>query len=101
WQIHTSADCVNQAKIILGEIAELGANTVLIRNAGYQEHAGSETFQIDPKVTPSPQEWQLIFDIAHHHGLRVILMPLILLSNPRGTEWRGVINPPSWNDWFD
>lgn len=26
---------------------------------------------------------------------------IILLSNPRGTEWRGVINPPSWDDWFE
>ncbi len=101
WQIHSSHDCVNQARKLLGQIADLGADTVLISNAGYQEHAGSESFKIDPKVTPSPREWQEIFDIAHKNGLRVILMPIILLSDPRGTEWRGVISPPSWDDWFD
>jgi len=101
WQIHKSADCVRRARKQLTEIAELGADTVLISNAGYQEHAGSESFQIDPAVTPSEEQWLDIFDTAHKIGLRVILMPIILLSDPQGTEWRGVINPPSWDDWFD
>lgn len=85
---------------MLGQIADLGADTALISNAGYQEHAGSESFKIDPAVTPSREQWAEIFKIAHGNGLRVILMPIILLSDPRGTEWRGVINPPSWDDWM-
>ncbi|UCD27442.1 MAG: hypothetical protein JSV03_09970 [Planctomycetota bacterium] len=101
WQIHHSKDCVEKAGKILSEIADLGADTVLISNAGVQEHAGSETFRIDPEVTPTPQQWQQIFKIAHDNGLRVILMPIVLLSDPRGSEWRGVINPPSWDDWLE
>ena len=101
WQIHRSQDCVRRARKQLAEIAEFGADAVLISNAGYQEHAGSEAFKIDPAVTPSEEQWLQIFKIAHESGLRVILMPIILLSDPRGTEWRGVINPPSWDDWFD
>ncbi|HSW44119.1 MAG TPA: hypothetical protein VLM89_00940 [Phycisphaerae bacterium] len=101
WQIHHAKDAVEQARRLLPEIAEMGADTVLISNAGYQEHAGSETFQIDPAVTPTEQQWQDIFRIAHAHGLRVIFMPIILLSDPRGNEWRGVISPPNWDDWFE
>lgn len=101
WQIHRSKDAVEEARTVLGVIAGLGADTVLIGNAGYQEHAASETFQIDPGVTPSAEQWKEIIAIAHGKGLRVILMPIILLSDPRGNEWRGVINPPSWDDWFD
>jgi hypothetical protein len=101
WQIHSSHDVVNKAERIITDIADLGADTILISNAGYQEHAGSATFQLDPKVTPAPEEWLRIFDIAHDNGLRVVLMPIVLLSDPRGTEWRGVIKPPSWDDWFD
>jgi hypothetical protein len=86
---------------MLGEIADLGADAVLISNAGYQEHAASASFQLDSKVTPSSEQWQQIFEIAHGNGLRVILMPIILLSDPRGTEWRGVISPPNWDDWFE
>jgi hypothetical protein len=101
WQIHHSKDCVAEGRLLLREIADLGADTVLISNPGYQEHAASDSFQIDPAVTPSPEQWKQIFDIAHENGLRVILMPIILLSNPRGTEWRGVISPPNWDDWFE
>lgn len=101
WQIHYAPLAVEQAHTILPEIADLGADTVLISNAGYQEHAASKSFQIDPRVTPSAAEWEAIIDIAHHHGLRVVLMPIILLSEPRGNEWRGVIKPPSWDDWFE
>ncbi len=101
WQIHHSEKCVEQARRMLNEIADLGADAVLISNAGYQEHAGSDSFQIDPAVTPSPEEWRQIFKIAHENGLRVIFMPIILLSKPRGSEWRGVINPPNWDDWFE
>lgn len=101
WQIHRSEHCIEEARLLLGQIADLGADSVLISNAGYQEHAGSESFKIDPEVTPSPEQWEEIFRIAHGNGLRVILMPIILLSDPRGTEWRGVINPPNWSDWVD
>ncbi len=101
WQIHDAASSVEQARIMLNEIADLGADTVVISNAGYQEHAGSATFEIKPEVTPTPEQWRAIFQIAHENGLRVILMPLVLLSDPRGTEWRGRIEPPSWDEWFD
>ena len=93
WQVHYSATAVEQAKVLLREIADLGADTVMISNPGYQEHAGSDSFKIDPVVTPSREQWLEIFKIAHDNGLRVILMPIILLSDPRGNEWRGVISP--------
>jgi len=101
WQVHYSATAVEQAKVMFREISDLGADTVMISNPGYQEHAGSDSFKIDPVVTPSREQWLQIFDTAHSNGLRVILMPIILLSNPRGNEWRGVISPPSWDDWFE
>ena len=28
-------------------------------------------------------------------------MPIVLLDNPQGNEWRGTIHPDSWDDWFD
>ncbi len=101
WQVHYSATAVEQAKVMFREIADLGADTVMISNPGYQEHAGSDSFKIDPVVTPTREQWLEIFRIAHDNGLRVILMPIILLSNPRGNEWRGVISPSNWDDWFE
>jgi len=101
WAVHHSYHSVELADKLLGEIADLGADTVLISNAAVQEHAGSASFEIDPERTPSPPQWQRIFQIAHDNGLRVILMPMILLEHPRGTEWRGQISPPNWDDWLE
>jgi hypothetical protein len=28
-------------------------------------------------------------------------MPIVLLDNPSGDDWRGVIHPESWEEWFD
>lgn len=101
WQVHNSRYALEEARLLLPQIAALGADTVLISNPGYQEHAGSDTFKIDKAVTPSREQWREIFKIAHENGLRVALMPIILLSKPRGTEWRGVIQPSNWDDWFE
>jgi hypothetical protein len=49
WQIHHVDGVVERARRLFGEMAELGANAVLISNPGYQEHAGSDTFEIDPR----------------------------------------------------
>jgi hypothetical protein len=56
---------------------------------------------IDQRRTPTPQQWRELFGVARRCGLRVIFMPILLLSEPRGSEWRGVIQPPSWDKWFD
>jgi hypothetical protein len=39
---------------------------------------------------------------AKSKGLRVILMPIVLLDNPaKETEWRGTLEPTDWGRWFD
>ena len=84
----------------IDEIADLGANTVGLSTAGYQEHAGSVGITLDIRKCPSQEQFRQIIQHAKKRGLRVVLMPVLLLSNPRGSEWRGVINPPSWDEWF-
>jgi hypothetical protein len=84
----------------IDEIAELGANTIGISTAGYQEHAGSSGISIDVRKSPSPDQFRTLIARAQKHRLRVVLMPVLLLSNPRGSEWRGVIQPTDWDEWF-
>ena len=42
--------------------------------------------------------------MAHEQGMRVILMPIVLLDSPREGEWRGKIDPTkdrnTWEDWW-
>jgi hypothetical protein len=38
---------------------------------------------------------------AKDRKLRVVLMPIVLLDLPQGTEWRGTIKPLDWDEWFN
>ncbi|MEP0846140.1 MAG: hypothetical protein HRF50_04870 [Phycisphaerae bacterium] len=86
---------------MLREIADLGANTVLLSPAGYMEHAKAQSIVIDVRRTPTRADFAAIIREAHGLGLKVILMPTVLLSHPRGSEWRGVIEPPDWKEWWE
>lgn len=84
----------------LEEIAELGANTVLLSVAGYMEHARSQSVFIEARKVPSQAQLKTLIQKARARGLNVLVMPIILLQHPRGSEWRGVIDPPDWPDWW-
>ena len=100
-QIHSFGSAVPRHRRAIDEIAALGADTLLIAAAAYQDHAASNDLALDAKRTGTPEEWAEIFAAARQGGLRIILMPIILLDNPRGNEWRGVIRPDNWDVWFD
>jgi hypothetical protein len=53
------------------------------------------------RKTPTPEKLADLIQHAKSKKLRVILMPIVLLDKPEGTEWRGTIKPPVWEDWFD
>lgn len=82
------------------EIATLGANSVTLCPAAYQEHAGSQSLFLDVRLCPTRETMAEYITTARRLGLRVVLQPVILLSNPRGNEWRGRIQPPDWDRWF-
>ncbi len=86
---------------MLREIADLGADAVLLSVAGFMEHARSQSIFIEARKVPAPGEFVELIRQAHQLDLSVIVMPIILLENPRGSEWRGVIDPPDWNKWWD
>jgi hypothetical protein len=99
-QISYTADGIEGYLKAVDEIAALGANTLGITVAGYQEHAGSSGIMIDIRKCPTPEQFRLLIRRAKEKGMKVILMPVLLLSNPRGSEWRGVIQPSDWDEWF-
>jgi len=78
---------------LIAEVAELGADTLILSVDVYQEHAGSRRVEVDPDRIPSQGDLLALLAIAKQRGLRIILMPKVLLSDPRGNEWRGVIQP--------
>jgi hypothetical protein len=86
---------------LLEEIAALGANAVLLSVAGYMENATAQSIYIDARRVPCPEDFKTVVRRARQLGLKTVIMPIVLLRNPRGSEWRGVIEPPDWDDWWE
>jgi hypothetical protein len=94
-------DWIDKYEQSMDEIADLGADTVLLVLDSRQENGTSSHIYLDMRMTPTPDQLGALIDHAKKRKLRVILMPIVLLDNPRGSEWRGTLKPDSWDDWFD
>ncbi len=85
----------------ISEIADTGSNAICLSVAGYQENCASTSIFIDARRTPGTERLKGLVSHAHKRGLRVMLMPIVLLENPRSGEWRGQIGPKNWDDWWE
>ncbi len=86
---------------MLKEVADLGATTVLFTTPGYMEHARSQSIYLDVRKVPPPEDYKALVKRASELGMKSFIMPIVLLRNPRGSEWRGVIDPPDWDEWWE
>jgi hypothetical protein len=85
----------------IDEIAALGFDTVLFVVDPRQENTESNKIYMDLRMTPGPEALQRLIRHAKSRGLRVALMPIVLLDAPRSdAEWRGNIKPQSWSVWW-
>ena len=98
-QVFHADDAVKRYGRLINEVADLGAKCVILSLNGYQDKIESTLIAPKKEECPSDEAWLEIFKIAHGRGLKVVLMPKILLTNPDGS-WRGKIQPPSWAAWF-
>ncbi len=87
---------------LIPEVAGLGADTIMFVIHGWQTHAGSLDLHLDPLRTAHADDLGKLLDLAERHGLRRVIMPMVLLSDGRKGEWRGKIIPPGrdWEAWF-
>lgn len=101
-QLHSSDPNI-PFETYIDEIAATGANTVSLVVAGYQENCDSASIFIDARKTPPAERIRRLIDRAHEKGLRVVLMPIVLLENPKDGEWRGKIAPANadWGAWWE
>ena len=99
-----SADDKAPFGTFIKEIAATGANTICMSVAAFQQNCGSSSIFVDSRKVPSDKRLKELFALAHKQGLKVILMPIVLLENPRTDEWRGKIDPTkdknTWDDWW-
>ena len=92
---------MDKYKACIDQIAALGADTVELVVGTRQENGNSTQIYLDMRMTPTADQ---LGDLIHHaksKQLRVMLMPIVLLDDPNGNEWRGTIEPGRWDEWFD
>jgi len=95
-------DWVEEYKKTIDDIAAVGADTVSLVVDARQENAESTEMYVDMRKTMTVPQLTDIILHAKAKGLRVILMPIVLLDNPaKETEWRGTLEPTDWSRWFD
>ncbi|MCP4250500.1 MAG: hypothetical protein GY778_25940, partial [bacterium] len=99
-QVHPGRDALETSKRLIHEVADLGADTVLLSVNGYQKRVESLAIQFDGPGSLTNAQWLDLFGVAHGRGLHIVLMPKVLLSDPQGGAWRGKIAPSSWEAWF-
>lgn len=83
------------------EIAATGANTINLVVAAYQENCASTSIFIEARKVPTDDQLARVIALSRKLGMRIVLMPIVLLENPKAGEWRGKINPENWDDWWE
>src|SRR5439155_12389337 len=93
-------DWIDKYEKSIDEIAAIGADTVQFVVDPRMENGKSNRIWLDMRLTPNSDQLGRLIKHAKDKKLRVILMPIVLLDNPEGNEWRGTIHP-NWDTWFD
>ena len=98
-QVYSADNALEKYGRLIREAADMGARCVMLSVNGYQERVESTVIRTRPEQCPPDEVWLQLFDRAHAAGMKVVLMPKILLTRPNG-KWRGKIEPSSWDAWF-
>ncbi len=100
-------DWMDKYEQSIDEIAAMGADTVQLVVDPRQENGKSVRIYLDLRMTPGAEQLGRLIKHAKDKKLRVILMPIILLDDPQGNDWRGSnhpdspYHPDSWEKWFE
>ena len=84
-------------------IAELGFNALHVVTPAFQKDGAAAQVEVivGPGRGPRPEQLVALLKHAQAKGLTTVLMPQVNLTEPRGNEWRGKIQPPRWQPWWD
>lgn len=85
---------------MVSEIADLGAKWIQVNIKFYQENIYSSRIVSDSGYDAYWGQFEQILKKAKDEGLKVTILPIILLSNPQGSNWRGLIEPYDLDKWF-
>ncbi len=82
------------------EISELGAEWIQVNIKFYQENIYSSRIVSNNGYEAYWIQFENILIKSKEQGLKVTILPIILLSNAQGSNWRGLIDPYDLEKWF-
>ena len=95
-----SPEAVKNDLQAIDEIADLGCTWINLSINAYQDNVKSASISKWWTAMPKEADILAIMAKAKSRGMGIMLMPVVLLNNSGSKDWRGVINPPDWNNWF-
>ncbi len=84
----------------IDDMADMGCTWVNFCIAARQDNVKSATLHINWSNLPAPPDLEIIMKHARKRHMHTILMPIVLLDHSGTKDWRGVIDPPDWDNWF-
>ena len=66
----------------------------------HMKHVTSNHVYWNKTLLPSPAQMTNLLLYARKHHFHTMVMPIFLIDNAVGDEWRGAIKPANWNTWF-
>ncbi len=85
---------------MVAEISDLGAEWIQVNIKFYQENIYSSRIVSDKGYEAYWNQFEQIIQKAKEENLKVTILPIILLTNPQGSNWRGLIDPYDLDKWF-
>lgn len=84
----------------IDDIHAMGCTAINFVIAARQDSVKSNDVRINWQNLPPMADIQKILKHAKSRGIYTILMPIVLLDTAGAKEWRGVIAPDDWDQWF-
>jgi hypothetical protein len=81
-------------------IAELGANALIVVSPMYQARVDSSEVRLVPSRCATDAQLVAILKRGRERGLYTALLPIVLIERAGPKEWRGVIEPDDWDQWW-
>lgn len=94
-----SADRLHDYEEDLREIVETGATWVQLKVSYFQKRADSSRVGVSDIHTATPARVEKTIEQARSLGLRVALLPVLLLQRPGPDDWRGNLRPLNRKLW--
>ncbi len=97
---NSSPEWAQKYEDAIDDLADMGCTWINLVVAAQMDNVHSESISIPWADIPSQKTIEKLLHKAKDRKMSVMMMPIVLLKNAGSKDWRGVIAPPDWDNWF-